>query len=202
MVAMFRAMYGLPYLIRDLKIDRLANEDLVEHAQVYVVAEKYQVPALKDAVKKNLKYILAVNGGKTHLIEALRIMFTEIGDEKDKVRDMLVSHCARKFSTLSKDESFKALLVELPEIATAIITHWNYDIGTWVCDGKASCQGVPKCPECGFNFLESDAWENRNEELWYCYCHGECDCYESTHFAPVCSGCGNAISWRSQRDSK
>ncbi|KAM0718324.1 hypothetical protein Q7P37_006656 [Cladosporium fusiforme] len=174
MVAMFRAMYGLPYLSRDIE-EGLSNEDLLEHAQVYIVADKYQLPVLKRLVVSNLQTIM--NAGddqqKSNLAEALRVLFTGIDTGGEDARKTLVEHCARVFSLRYEGDDLNAvkdLMSELPEVDDAITTHPDYDLGSWECEGDDSCHGDPSCSDCHKILDKHEVWENRRLEAFTCEC--------------------------------
>jgi hypothetical protein len=56
MIVMLGYLYGIDY--ENIWDDHIRNPCLVYHAEVYVVAEKYQVPKLKEEVYDNFLRIL------------------------------------------------------------------------------------------------------------------------------------------------
>ena len=56
MIVMLQYLYGIDY--ENIWADHIQDPYLLYHARVYVVAEKYQVPRLKEEAYENFERVL------------------------------------------------------------------------------------------------------------------------------------------------
>ena len=119
-LAMLRFLYGLPY-----EADETHWHDgktMLPHAQVYTVAEKYELENLKVQVHKNMVKLIQFSGDKPDLIETIREIIYQTPDTDTMARKLLIDHCVQFLSVLSKHEGFVALLEECGALGAAVIT--------------------------------------------------------------------------------
>jgi len=117
---MLRFLYGLPYPADDAHWHD--DKTMLPHAQVYTVAEKYEVKNLKLQVHKNLTRLIQFSGDKPDLIESLREIITQTPDTDTMARTLLVDHCVNCLSQLSLQANFIALLEDCGTLDAALIT--------------------------------------------------------------------------------
>jgi hypothetical protein len=215
MIVMLGYLYGIDY--ENIWDDHIRDPCLVFHAGVYVVAEKYQIPKLKEEAYENFLRILGPKPrwneyGKRPLREYNFIDFpvalhmihagTKPGS---KVRPLKMHACTASLDKLEAIPNFWTLLNELPDLAVGIIKHPSL-AGDWDCDGEKytvwgprECEGVPACPNCGIDdgahfadprepYEQSFSHKHRHEKEWKCP-----DCGETA--SPKCSMCEEDIRW-------
>jgi len=117
---MLRFLYGLPYPADDTHWHD--GKTMLPHAQVYTVAEKYEVENLKLQVHKNLTRLIQCSGDKPDLIENLREITIQTPDTDTMARTLLVDHCVNCLSQLSLQANFIALLEDCGTLDAALIT--------------------------------------------------------------------------------
>ena len=213
MIVMLQYLYGIDY--ENIWADHIQDPYLLYHARVYVVAEKYQVPRLKDEAYENFESVLGPNPrgseyGKRPLLGYdfidFPVAFHEIlaGTKPDsKVRPLMMHACTSALDKLKDNPNFYTLLEDHPDLAVEIIKHPNL-AGDWECDGKKytiygprECEGVPSCSTCCADkimradqeqYEQSFAHRHRNEKEWTCPTCG-------ITAPPECLGCKESIRW-------
>lgn len=173
---------------------------LVAHANIYIVADKYQVYGLKRAVTKKMKDLvdnhmdfssLCVEPGIGGFIRALRVIITNTTANDDLARKVMVEACVRNLNYLHQEPQLQSLLMESAELGAAIIGHqslWFGLAGAWVCQEDITHNASIECMSCEAHFEEEMAWQNRYEEEWTC---SEC----GHKGPPGCAYCGFEVEW-------
>lgn len=119
MLAMLRFLYGLPY---DEGISSAYDgKALLQHAQVYVVAEKYGVENMKPLIYDNISSLLEYGGDKTDLVEAVETIIENTPDTDDMVRTLLLDHCVEFLSELRERKDFMDLLSRVADVGASLI---------------------------------------------------------------------------------
>lgn len=171
MMAMFRFIYGLPYPGEEAYWHD--NQSVAPHARVYVVAEKYQVTELKNAVMDVLLSILLNDKVEEDPASALHTNFSATLDTDNEARPLLVKNCVSQLSFFKKRQDFTKLLKDCAEIGAAMLTHEDLIPGSWTCSGPSECRGIPNCPQCDVAFERSTYKKDRKQSYWYCWaCNG------------------------------
>jgi hypothetical protein len=194
-MVLLRYLYGIPYPTK---------ASLQEHAQMFVVAEKYQISRLReeafDEMEASLEESeLSCTFDYEGFVLALRTIFTAT-TPNNTARKLLMSVCITDLNNMRHHDAFTALLAAVPELAVKIINHpdlkWESP-GKWICDGfqkYGDCGGVPMCRLCGSDvhgprpFEQSFSWRHRSQYVWLCP-----DC--SVEMRPCCSICNSDIRW-------
>jgi hypothetical protein len=151
MIVMLGYLYGIDY--ENIWDDHIRDPCLVSHAGVYVVAEKYQAPKLKEEAYENFLRILGPKPryyeyGKRPLREYNFIDFpvalhmihagTKPGS---KVRPLMMHACTASLDKLEAIPNFWTLLNELPDLAVEIIKHQALPV-TGIATAKSTRYGV------------------------------------------------------------
>ena len=117
---MLRFLYGLPY-----EADEAHWHDgktMLLHAEVYTMAEKYEVENLKAEVHKIMAKLIQFSGDKPDLIETIREIIAYTSEDDNMARKLLIDHCVEFLPVLSQREDFVALLEECGALGAAVIT--------------------------------------------------------------------------------
>jgi hypothetical protein len=123
MLAMIRFLYGLPYEADEPHWHD--DKTMLPHAQVYTVAEKYELENLKVQVHKNMVKLIRVSGDKpdqTDLIETIRQIIETTPDTDTMARSLVIDHYVHWLPQLSQQSEFIALLEEHGKLGAAVIT--------------------------------------------------------------------------------
>jgi hypothetical protein len=171
---------------------------------VYVAAEKYRVPKLRNEAYANIKTIAGPTGMNNYdfadFTVTLRAIFTATPPDSP-VRVLIMQACVSKLQKLNEDPSFVSLVLEVPDLAVAIIKHTDLT-GDWLCVDGDKCSGLPACSKCAksklgivYPFDQALIEKYRNLEMWPCpVC--------KSIAVPTCSDCGGAIKWSSRRPTR
>jgi hypothetical protein len=117
---MLRFLYGLPYPADEVHWHD--GKTILPHAQVYTVAEKYEMENLKVQVHQNMIKLIQFNGDKPDLIDTIREIITQTPETDTMARKLLVDHCVEHLSYLSRQADFVTLLEECGSLGAAVIT--------------------------------------------------------------------------------
>lgn len=156
-VAMIHFMYGFDY--EPISRERCQISPMPFHVSVYQVADKYDVPRLKEHARRKfasaLKTCWTMDDFPATILDAYS---TTLPTDRG-LRDLIVSICLEYLDKLLKKDNFKAILEEAPGFAVDLIQHRRYAESTsYNCP---SCTGVwriqlpnPRktfeyCPLCG-----------------------------------------------------
>lgn len=94
---------------------------LLQHVEIYVVAEKYGVDDLKPLIHDNVSSLLEYNGEKTYLLDAIETIIENTPDNDNMVRTLLVGHCVEYLDELRKQKGFMDLLARVGDVGVALI---------------------------------------------------------------------------------
>lgn len=95
--------------------------ELVLHARIYAVAEKYMVDGLKAVAMEKFEKATASGWNKHDFLEAARETYTSTIDSDKGLRDIVVKvFHAHKLSLLDKEEAVQ-LLTEVPVLAVHLL---------------------------------------------------------------------------------
>lgn len=108
MMAMLRFLYDLPYA--EGIADWYDGRALLQHAQVYVVAEKYEVENLKPLVHANIRKLLEYDGDKIDFVDAMETIIENTPESDTLARQLMVDHFVGDLASLNDEAKFMALL--------------------------------------------------------------------------------------------
>jgi hypothetical protein len=176
------------------------------HASVYVVADKYQLSPLKEAVVKNMRKIIT-SKTSTNKVGYLRhcdsfknsddffgaleviLEVTTTGDTL--ARKMLLDFVIQNIDFFRKQSEFLSLIADRPELAVELITHPDLESeaeGFWMCFADDCNINIPSCGSCRF-LLESHFLRRyRHDDLWQC---PVCNFVGKPH----CVDCREEVTW-------
>jgi hypothetical protein len=189
MMVLLRYLYALPYTA--VESADVGEALLHPHALVYVVAEKYQIPRLREEAYEKMYAMLHPS---EDFPAALRTIFTGTMPTSD-ARTLMIQACIAELGKLREIDGFLSLLLTLPDLGMEIIRHVDLT-GDWLCESGRSCLGLPICSNCAAlnpcyepePFEQSFAQKYRGHDRWPCPTCG-------IHGSPACSDCGQAIVW-------
>jgi hypothetical protein len=205
MMVLLRYLYGTPYPTTNQYDESFIEASLQDHARVFVVAEKYQIPKLRDEAFGKMKDVLDIyaldfdESACEDFAPSLHAILTGT-TSSSTVRKLMIEVFIDELRHLRLNDAFLALLPELPELAIEILKHphlrWEPP-GEWTCDGLAYLHGgEAMCGFCGYDeehdksrpFEKSFAWQCRKRDIWPC---PRC----SQEIQPLCSVCRCEIFW-------
>ena len=126
-LAMLRFLYDLPY-----EADETHWHDgktMLPHAEVYTVAEKYELEHLKAEVHKNMVKLIQFSGDKPDLIETIREIIDRTPDTDTMARKLLIDHCVQALPELIQKEGFVVLLEENTALGATVIASQQAELG-------------------------------------------------------------------------
>lgn len=196
MFGLLRYIYDLPYYSGSSCDDDERWNSLVPHAELYVVAEKYQIQGIQCEICSRLRNRIenSLADGEfpnvDDFIQALRKVVTQASDG-NLLRRLMVRICVMNLRELQLVPAFISLLQESGRLGADIIGHQDLEcglLGSWMCTKGCDDEYVPWCSECHKSFDVQSAWSNRHEERWWCRrCESE--------RIPICSTCDEKVEW-------
>lgn len=207
MMALFRYLYGLPYTA---EANAKWISSLQPHAQLYVVAEKYQIPALQATIVENMRRIITSkfythNTGYLRWCKSFRnsddffgalstiLEVTTIPDTP--VRKVLVDFIVQNIDFFKKQKELSSVFRDFPELAAELIVHPDLESeaeGSWMCDDDSCNISVPSCGTCKAIHEPHFLRRYRHEDLWEC---PRCKVVDEAK----CLECSTTVSWVPER---
>lgn len=203
MFALLRFLYGLPY---DAEANSKWLTSLIPHAQVYRVADKYQIGPLKEAVADNMYKVITAKTythptGYLHYCDTFKnsddffIAFQvilEITMPSDTLaRKVLVDFVIQNIDFLRKQSELLTLFRDYPELAIAVISHPDLETaaeGTWMCVEDSCATSVPGCSKCNHLYDPHFLRTYRYDDQWQC---PACKVVDQAS----CTECKSKIDW-------
>lgn len=206
MIALLRFLYDIPYTG---DAPKQWAQTLKPHAEVYLVADKYCIEALKSEVHKNMQDIIKSNNYlmtvKTHVgvlldrlkntedfVDALQIIYTGTTTEDIQARKLMINFLIQNIDQLRKENELLSLLKECSDLRAEIIGHPDLECepdGFWYCVSFQCGECVPRCGKCMVEYDVPFLARFRYEELWQCPC---CKVVERV----LCKNCQTRIWWQ------
>jgi hypothetical protein len=200
MLGLLRHLYDLPYNASSKPDDDKRWDSLVSHAEVFVVAEKYQMQSLQDEICGRMGFWIdcAITEGRfskvDDFVKALREIVSRTSDN-NRARSLMVRICAMNLRELQEVKAFISLLKEFGSLGADIIGHEDLECGlarAWMCAKDCLEDDTPVCSACENYFSVERAWASRHNELWWC-----CHCSEEKE--PICRNCNVKVEWTEGR---
>jgi uncharacterized CHY-type Zn-finger protein len=203
MHALLRFLYDLPYTA---EANAKWITSLKPHARVYVVADKYQIGALKEAVAENMRKVIA-NKSYTHrsgflrycksfknaddFFSALQTILKVTTTHDILARKVLMDCIIQNIDFFRKQDDLLSLLKEHPDLAAAIISHPDLESEAedfWSCMDDSCATNITSCGNCKFLFEPHFLRRYRYDAVWQCpSCQSVAE--------PKCVECRTEISW-------
>ena len=169
----------------------------MNHAKLYVAAEKYQIQDLQYEVCSNMDRMIGISLDRSHssdvngFLQALRMINAHSFDRQNIARKLMVHACVMNLRKLQGQPAFMSLLREFGRLGADIIGHRDLEcgvLGSWFCSTGCDDNGRPRCHHCGALFNVEHAWAKRHEGWWVCdHCLNECQ--------PICATCAQRLDW-------
>jgi len=203
MLALLRFLYGLPY---DAAANTEWSASLHPHALVYIVADKYQLGPLQEAIANNMRKIISTTAYTHHMgylrycdsfknsddfFSALRTILEITTTHDAHARKVLTDFLIQNIDYFRKQDELLSLFKEYPELAVEIISHQDLETeaeGFWMCFADDCGVNVPSCSKCKVPFETCFMRRHRYDEQWEC---PGCKFVEE----PTCLECQCKISW-------
>lgn len=208
MLALLRFLYDLPY---NAEANSKWVSSLQPHASVYVVADKYQLDSLKEAVANNMQKILT-SKTYTNNLGHLRWCdsFKNAGDffgtlntilevtttQDTQAREVLICFIIHNINFFRKQDKLLSLFKDYPELAVQLISDPDLEVeaeGTWMCVEDSCVSSVPGCTKCNLVFEPQFLRRHRYDEQWQCLV---CKVVDQAS----CVECKSKISWVPESD--
>lgn len=210
MMALLRFLYGLPY---DAEANGKWVSSLDLHASVYVVANKYQLSPLQEAVAKNMRRIITSKtythkaGYLRHcdtfknsddFFGALEVILEVTTTSDNLARKVMLDFLIQNIDFFRKQTEFVSLITDRPELAVELISHPDLESeaeGFWMCFADDCGFNIPSCGSCKFLFESHFLRRYRHDEQWEC---PVCKVVGKPH----CVDCREEITWVSDSACK
>lgn len=108
LVALIRHIYGMPYKEDEVK------DDPAFDVLVYIMADKYEVPTLRDVIMRRHLYYKSDSDGGT-FCEAIQLVFDHTFADT-RLYTRYLQFCVQHHEVLSDEECFRNLMKDAPEI--------------------------------------------------------------------------------------
>ncbi|GAB7324721.1 hypothetical protein MBLNU13_g08580t1 [Cladosporium sp. NU13] len=206
--ALLRFLYGLPY---DAEANSKWLTSLTPHAQVYVVADKYQLEPLKEAIAENMRKVITARA-YTHKMGFLRYcdsfknyddffgalqIILEITTTRDTyARKVLVDFIIQNIDFFRKQGELLSLFKHHPDLAVELISHKDLETeaeGFWMCFSDDCDTNVPSCGDCRVPFQSYYLRRHRYDDRWECL-----GCKFVSQ--PICVDCNATMRWVADPD--
>lgn len=115
---------------------------MVFDAQVYQIADKYDIPALKAYSKENFATAVAAGWSMDEFPIAVSVVYDSTPVEDRGLRDLAVETARKNIETLLGRDGFCELLRKTADFAADLIP--------FLCDGVTS--KILECPSCSHKF--------------------------------------------------
>jgi hypothetical protein len=96
--------------------------DLIVHTRVYISAEKWDIPALKNLAAKKFEDALLLEGETSSFAESLRLMFEETPENDRLLKDVALKFAGNNYKELISMGEFKAMCKKNGEVAIEVLT--------------------------------------------------------------------------------
>lgn len=210
MLALLRFLHGLPY---DAEANSKWIASLKPHAQVYVVADKYQIGALKEAVTENMRKVITSKSytnksgylrfceyfnNSDDFFSALQIILEVTTTSDNLARKVMMDFIIQNIDFLRKQRELLSLFIDHPELAVQLISHPDLETeaeGYWMCFSDDCSTNVPTCGNCNVPFELYFLRRYRHEDQWEC---------PGCKFVgqPSCLDCKAKITWVTHPESE
>ena len=176
------------------------------HAEVYVVADKYQIDALKVAVANNMHKVITAKSytdkmgflrycesfkNSDDFYGALHIILEVTTTSDTLARKVLMDFLVQNADFFRKQKELLSMFRDHPELAVELISHPDLEIeaeGFWMCFSDDCSTNVPTCGKCNVPFQLYFLRRYRYDEEWEC---------PGCKFVgePSCLDCKATITW-------
>ncbi|TVY27059.1 hypothetical protein LHYA1_G004766, partial [Lachnellula hyalina] len=96
-------------------------DELLVHAKVYILAEKYDVSALKFIASKKFQLSLKLCGISDSFVTSLELMFTQTPENDRLLKDLALGFVGKNYWKLADRGDFMALCRHNGEVASEVI---------------------------------------------------------------------------------
>lgn len=183
--AMLRFMYSFDYPDFWNNLSRPASSRLTHHAQVYEIAVKFGIPALKSRAKSCFEAAISNEWSSTGFLVAIRTVYgTETLLEDRELPDLILKTSRKNLVNLLELEGFCQLLSESPVFTAELFPFLRKKLPPTIrCYECPSCDyifhgqftsGSYYCPKCAYR---SPDWGDYciDEESGLGFCRGTDD---------------------------
>ncbi|CZR56334.1 uncharacterized protein PAC_06222 [Phialocephala subalpina] len=141
-----------------------ANQDsrLITCTKVYILAEKYDIPASKELAKSKFEKAIATDWNDGSLAAILEMIYTELPEFDCGLKDVALKATSEHIEELVDRGEFADVCKQNGEIA--------FDVIKGCLEGKNLTKSMGICPQCGQIRASSVSWQY-NTKKFYC---GQC----------------------------
>lgn len=100
----------------DMEDEQFAESDLVTHARVYAVAEKYGIPGLKALAQKKFETQVVARWNDLDFLDAMEEVYTTTVDSDRGLRNAVIQ-VFRAHPQLARTQETKAIIEDIPPFA-------------------------------------------------------------------------------------
>lgn len=173
---------------------------------MYVVADKYQIGPLKQAVAENMQKVITAKAytdkmgflsycdsykNSEDFYSALHIILEVTTTSDTLARKVLTDFIVQNADFFRKQKELLSMFKDHPELAVQLISHPDLETeaeGFWMCFSDDCSTNVPTCGKCNVPFQLCFLRRYRYEDEWEC---------PGCKFVgqPSCLDCKATITW-------
>ncbi|KAI8633609.1 BTB/POZ protein [Xylariaceae sp. FL1651] len=130
---------------------------MVFNAQVYSIADRYIVPALKKYAKEKFSSAIRCGWSMDDFPLAIAEAYSSTPEEDRGLRDLVVETCNKNLNQLSKNQAFREALQATVGFAADLVLFKTDSVDRWGCPScghvmyeKFSTKSTGRCTNCGY----------------------------------------------------
>ncbi|KAF6235108.1 hypothetical protein HO173_006735 [Letharia columbiana] len=151
----------------------LHDPRMMNHALVYAVADKYDIPELKELAKCKFQTLARSKWPHDDLHAVTEIVFSTTPDQDMGLRQIILDICAEHFQDILKDEGSRDAVLNTKAITVAVLDAAvrKYDQDTVLLDGflakqiELECELLEAKKDAQVALDQKDAWASRLDSL-------------------------------------
>lgn len=140
---------------------------LVTLAKVYIIADTFDIPALKDLARAKYETVVQDSWNGPEFAESIRLLYLNTREKDRGIKDIAIKTAQINVKALLDRGEFRTLLKDIGEVALDVLHSAIHDkrgiSGSTMKSGKCKdCNCAVTCPNC------NDDNELINYSLWFC----------------------------------
>ena len=112
---------GLGTTVKLLEKTTLDSPKMMNNALVYAIAEKYDIPELKELAKRKFKTLIKSKWPHEHFHAVTEVIFSTTPEEDMGLRQIVIDICREHSQDMLKDEESKATFLNNKLIAATVL---------------------------------------------------------------------------------
>lgn len=138
-----------------MNLQKRASNELLFHLNVYVAADKYQLPELKRNAMSSFKQIAQWTHGADQIFSVVDFLYQNGVPESDELREIMLVTCRKHLAALLMAPKFRVLVRNYDDLFVRLMQPLAFaaELEERKMTRCGSCQTLrefekPRCPEC------------------------------------------------------